>query len=357
MASMLAVSVLAILLTRAAPMSFELGSVTQGPAALAPIASGHGSRGSDELDVVRVVTWNVEWLFDHDQSDQRSKVAKEQSPPRARDWKWKRDRVAEVLSKLKPTIVCLQEIEDRDVLFQLTTQLQQRHGLQYRYAFIEGYDFGTEQDVGILYRSGLVEYSRREQTEAMRASDEYYGLSKHLFARFEWTRGGQPESLWLLNVHLRARAEHADLRQRQARTIREWIGPALANGENVMVAGDFNIKDDFGRETPGGEVSILRNLMTDGRHGDMADAHQALDPMMRATHLSGRQFDRILYSEGLGQDDPNRVDLVFSGAQVISELVIQGEVDRQHWKDYWQMSDQERDISDHYPVVVDFEFR
>ncbi len=72
-----------------------------------------------------------------------------------------------VIGELQPTIMCLQEVENRDVVFQLVREIEENHNLKYRQAFIDGFDFGTEQDVAIIYRDGLVEYSRREQTPAM----------------------------------------------------------------------------------------------------------------------------------------------------------------------------------------------
>ena len=315
------------------------------------------ARPKANADMLRLVTWNVEWFFDHDESDQQSELAKRMAAPSEQAWRWKLTRVAAVLAELQPTIVCLQEVEDRDVIYQLTRELKKTHQQKYRYAFIEGYDFGTEQNVAILYREGLVEFSRREQTKEMFESEQYYSLSKHIFARFEWERDGKQETLWVLNVHLRAKAEHADLRRRQAALIREWIQPALSRGENVVVTGDFNSEEDYGQESTTSEIAILRSLSTSDPWQQLHDAHQAISPQARATHFTGRQYDRVFYSGPLANDDAMKTDLVFSQAQVRRDLVIQNEVDRDHWQNYWTIADNERDFSDHYPVVVDFVFQ
>ena len=72
--------------------------------------------------------------------------------------------------------------------------------------------------------------------------------------------------------------------------------------------------------------------------------------------LDGRQFDRVFHSASLGEDDPNRKDLVIESAAVFPGLVIQGEKDKNHWDGYYDIPPAERDVSDHYPLVVTFSF-
>ena len=313
--------------------------------------------GYDKPDVVTIATWNLEWFFDNYKYDNRTDLSKKLSAPSREEWEWKLKSVAEVISKLKPTIFCLQEVENRDGVYKLTKQLEQEHGIKYRYAFITGYDFGTDQDVAILYQDGLVEFSRREQTRKMYESKDYYNLSKHLFARFEWGEGGEKESLMILNVHLRAKPEKQDIRIRQARLMRHWINDEIKAGGNVIVIGDLNTEDDYGSESTGGEMAILRGLNTSDETDDLHDAHAVLDNDIRTTHILGRQYDRILFSEALKQDDPNRKDLVFNRAVVRRDLVVQGEIDENHWDDYYGMPQGERDLSDHYPLMAEFVFK
>ncbi|MGI9517859.1 MAG: endonuclease/exonuclease/phosphatase family protein [Pirellulaceae bacterium] len=311
----------------------------------------------EKPDTLTIATWNLEWFYDDDTSDNESDVALELSSPSRAEWEWKKQQVAAVIAEIKPTILCLQEVENRRVLYRLRQELEQNHGLRYRYAFIGGYDFGTEQDVGILYRSGLVEYSRREQSQEMFDSQQYYNLSKHIIARFEWGTGEERESLVILNSHLRARAEKADLRQRQCRLIRHWMQDAIRRGENVIVTGDFNTEEDFGKETRQGAVSIVRGLVTESPEDDLQDANERLAEDQRSTHLSGRQYDRVFYSRPLGEDDPERSDLVLQDVRMRRDLVVRGDVDVDHWDSYYKIPQAERDLSDHYPLVVEFDFR
>ena len=305
-----------------------------------------------------VATWNLEWFFDDYQGDNRSDLAKQQSAPSQSAWNWKKKAVADVIAEIKPSILCLQEVENRAVIYQLINQLEEDHKIKYRYAFIGGYDFGTEQDVAIMYRTGLVEYSRREQTSEMFKSNQYYNLSKHLIARFQWGSGEDKEELTILNCHLRARSERRDLRIRQTRLIHEWLHEQVEAGQNVIATGDFNTEDDFGAESDDGPVKIVRGLTNRDPADDLWDANEQIPDGERMTHISGRQYDRLFFSKPLAVDDPKRRDLVFNKAYVRKDLVIRGQFDgKQHWDGYWDLSDAERDISDHYPLVVEFDLK
>ncbi len=308
---------------------------------------------------VTVATWNLEWYFDHLTGDNYSELSKEQSAPSQEEYEWKRDRLAESIAEMKPTILAVQEIENRKVMLDLTTQLRNVHGLNYRVAFIEGFDMATEQDVAILYRSGMVEFSRREQSREMFESNEFYNLSKHIFAKFEWQAGGKTESLYVLNVHLRARAEQAETRLKQAKLIRLWIQPWLDAGENVIVMGDLNIEDLAGHASPGSDLAELLGQNTPNPDDDLYDVLESLPEEERRTHvILDKQFDRILVSPSLLRDEPDRKDLVFKSAAVREDLVIRGSRDGQeHWDSLYSIPRDERDLSDHSPLIAIFEFK
>lgn len=306
-----------------------------------------------------IATWNLEWFFDYDTSDNRSETARKLSAPSQKAWEWRRDRVAEAIAKIRPTIMALQEIENRHVLVELTDQLRKQHNLSYRVAFIEGIDSATEQDVGILYQSGLVEYSRREQSKEMFESEKYYNMAKHLFARFEWQVEGRTESLLVMTVHLRSGSDSADLRLRQARLVHHWLQPYLERGENVIVMGDFNFEELAGQGRANGETAELLGTQTPDTRDDLVDLLERVPIEKRRTHLFlDRQFDRIFISQALRQDTRSRRDLVFQSISTRPELVIRGKgIDEDHWATRYAEPLEERDISDHYPLVARFKFQ
>lgn len=315
----------------------------------------HSQAAADEK--VTVATWNLEWFFDADTSDNDSKIAAKQSAPSQDEWNWKLNSVAAVIAKLNPTILGLQEVEDREALQQLTKVLKEQYNISYRIAFIEGWDLYTHQDVAFLYRTGLIEYSRKEQSSEMFQTEEYYNIHKHLFARFEWGKGKQREQLLLVNVHLRSTAEKQDIRVKQCRLIRKWISEELTAGNNVVVLGDLNTEEVCGDVQQGSDLAILMGLDTKSQDDDLIDAHLKLQPDYRDTHLGGRQFDRILISRSLIDDQKKKQDLSFVQIGNFKKAVIVGERDYNHFDNYYKIPQAERDVSDHYPIMVEFQFK
>ena len=313
---------------------------------------------ADELpEEITIATWNLEWFYDANQGDNRSPLARAQSAPSEEEWHWKRDHVAKVIAELKPTILALQEIENRQVLRELTQQLESKHQLKYRIAFVEGWDTYTEQDVAVLYQGGLVQYSRHEQSRDMFESQQYYNVSKHLITHFHWQSGDHIEKLALVNVHFRAGQRGASLRQRQAKLIRHWIDPYVRRGENVVVIGDVNSDEDCQQPDVACEVGLLCGR-TQPATMQLTDLHRHLQPGQQATHMIGKQFDRILVSPGMQQDDPAKRDLVFESIRSGKKLVVRGkQADTEHRDIYYKISQQERDVSDHYPLMATFKTR
>jgi endonuclease/exonuclease/phosphatase family metal-dependent hydrolase len=305
-----------------------------------------------------ICTWNLEWFFDEHTGDNYAELPKKQAAPSRGDWDWKLSAVAETIGRIKPTIIALQEVENRRVLFYLTQKLRRDHGLNYRIAFIEGEDFFTEQDVAILSLSGLVEFRRRERSRAEFENRQFQSLTKHLIADFEWGESEMAVKLTLLNLHVRATPEAAELRQKQARLARHWLNPQIERGENVIILGDLNSEELAPDTTAGGEIGLFRGLDTAAASDDLFDTLLRLEEPMAATHLNGRQYDRILLSPPLTGDGPASRGLSFRSIALRRDLVVRGkEQDKDHFDAFWQIPQAERDISDHYPLVAEFEFR
>lgn len=330
-------------------------------AVLPPTGSG-GSlmvQGQDIPAEITIGTWNLEWFYDHDQGDNQSKLSKEKSAPSADEWEWKLNGVAKVIGQNRPYIMALQEVENRKVIFDLKNKLRSEYDLNYRIGFVEGFDTFTEQDVAILFRDGLVEVSRKEQNAIQWKSKKYKNLSKHLFARFEWGQGAQKEELVILNLHLRAMPDRENLRIQQGRLARLWIDEEVRKHRNVVVLGDFNTEHPYGRQKEDSDVGVLRGLDDNDAANDFKDSHASISENERSTHLTGKQFDRILFSPALATDESNRRDLVFDSARIARKMVIRGSQDAgdQRWENVYAIPQAERDISDHYPLFAKFLFK
>lgn len=308
---------------------------------------------------LKVVTWNLEWFFDDYQGDNTSDLSKKLSAPTAMDWDWKVQAVAASIAQLKPSILGLQEVENRRVLEDLTRALKEKHGLSYRIAYVEGFDRATEQEVGILYRDGLVEFSRLEQSGPMFRSQQYYNLSKHIVARFRWGNENDAEELIVIVVHLRARPEEAELRLKQCKLIRHWLTDLRRHTSNIIIMGDLNTEEMADNVTDDSDLQWLLKGPANAPEADFVDLLTKAPAANRQTHLFlPKQFDRILASISLMEDGPGR-DLAFQSIQVLPELNIRGiGIDEReaHWERYWQIDPAERDISDHHPVSAEFLF-
>lgn len=304
---------------------------------------------------LKIATWNLEWFFDDFTANNRSDVAKEQSAPDRAQWDWRVGNFAAAIAKFEPTILAVQEIEDRGVMQNLTKVLKEQFNLSYRVAFIDGFDSGTEQDVAVIFRSGLVELSRREQNNSMFESKEFYNLSKHLITRFEWQNGDRVIPLTLLNLHLRATPDAAELRQKQTKLAHEWMRKAIMRGENVIIIGDLNVEESVGEVKAGGDgMHTLLGLDTPEPNDNLVDLLERAPVEKRRTHLIlDKQFDRILAS-------PTLVDgkggYRFKQIEVLSQWNIRGTgPDADHWDTRYTKDYAERDLSDHHPVMATFE--
>lgn len=309
-------------------------------------------------DQVVICSWNTEWLFDDYDGDNFADLAKKMKAPSRADWDWKLAGVEKVVREIKPTILALQEIENQRVLYYLTQRFRSDNDLKYRISFVEGTDYFTEQDVGLLSLSGLTGFGRREQSKEEFDDKKNMSVTKHIFATYEWGTGADRERLTLCNMHLRARGDAANLRIRQASLIRAWVNELIKKGENVVLVGDMN-SDEFATETtPNGDIGTMRGLNTPATDDDLFDTLVELKDPNRHTHLNGQQYDRILLSKGLVEDDPTRKDLSFKSVAIRRDLVIRGKMqDKDHMDIFWTIPEPERDISDHYPLVVTLDYK
>ncbi|MEM6978792.1 MAG: endonuclease/exonuclease/phosphatase family protein [Planctomycetota bacterium] len=315
-----------------------------------------------------LMTWNLEWFWDDETRDNFSDLSIEQSAPSRNDWNWKRDSVAAAIAHVRPTVVATQEVEGQRTLWYLTRALERNHSLRYDEFLIKGDDHFTEQDVGLLVTepASVMATMRGHMTESMRASDQFGSVSKHLITRMTIPVGDQEETIFVVNVHLRARPEREDLRVKQIKSLNAWIDQLVVpeiNGipVHLVVMGDFNTEHPVGNVGADTELGLAISRGTSEPDDDLVDLHQFIDEANRRTHLlDGRQYDRILVSKSLIEDDPDTADLVLSSVRVADELAVRGSRDTEleHWDNgYWNHDVNERDVSDHYPVLAHFQIQ
>lgn len=315
------------------------------------------ARADEKPDRITVATWNLEWFYDHEQGDNYSKLGKKLSAPSKSEWDWRVEETAAAIAKMNPTILALQEVENRKVLFDLKNELKRKHNISYRIAYIEGFDRFTEQDVAILFQGGLVEFSRKEQSYEMWSSKEYSSLTKHLFAKFQWGQGDDVEELVMLNVHLKATKESEPTRKKQLKLARKWLEKELEAETNVILIGDFNTEEFAANTQPNSDIGLLSLGDPKTKLDDLVDLHRNLSIEDRKTHMIGKEFDHILINAPLAFDSRGKKDLVFKSIRNYKNLVIRQSQDKDHRDLYFKIPRKERDLSDHYPIMATFEFK
>jgi len=223
---------------------------------------------------------------------------------------------------------------------------------------VEGEDFFTEQDVAIMALSGLTGYGRKERTKEQWDDKKLYPLNKHIVADFAWGEGMEREELTIINLHTRAMSNGAEIRKRQARLTREWMKEHITPQQNFIILGDLNSDELATATTKDGDMGVFLGLDTPPTDDDLFDTLLKLSGEAKASHLNHMQYDRILCTDALMKDDPSRSDLVFKSSIIRRDLVVRGkEQDKDHMDIFWQIPQDERDISDHYPLVAEFEVK
>ncbi|EMI54957.1 Endonuclease/exonuclease/phosphatase [Rhodopirellula sallentina SM41] len=329
--------------------------------AVEPVVRTAAASGASE-PAFSVMTWNLEWFYDDSKRDNYSKLAIEKSSPTRGHWNWRRDAVAKSIASVKPSVVALQEVEGQRVLWYLSRALQREHALQYAEYAIEGNDRYTEQDVGLLVTKpvDVLTMMRGNVTAQMRSEETYGSVTKHLAAILEVPVGDELETVLIVNVHLRSGEQGAELRQKQVASLVRWLQVWEKTPVHIVVLGDFNTEEVAGKVRPGSELSMLMSRGTRDRSDDLVDLLVMSDAPRQQTHLlNGKQFDRILVSRSLVDDDPKRRDLCLRSVAVRNDLAIRAGVDHKedHWERYWEMDASDRDLSDHYPIIAEFEVR
>ncbi|MFT5116275.1 MAG: endonuclease/exonuclease/phosphatase family metal-dependent hydrolase [Parasphingorhabdus sp.] len=284
-------------------------------------------------DGLRVGTWNAEWLYDHKPSKTGVTLERQMSAPNKAEY-WQRIKTfAVAINELDVDFLALQEIEGRHVLKALAGALRAEFGQSYRYAFVEGTDTHTGQDVGLLVREGWTYKPSRFRFDR-NAQQDGRNLSKHL--RVDLSRDGQSYSVVI--VHL---ITDKKKRLQQARTLHGWL--SKLDNKGLLVMGDFNTKQKLDQTSQSGDMGTIRGLHTATSKDDLLDSHKKLS--QRQTHVSGRELDRILLSPDLWK----RLKKV----EVRRKLAIKGSTDDSRQVDY-SLPVNKQDLSDHFPLVAEF---
>ena len=302
------------------------------PTAVGPGPGGNGTGGPAsgpatptlvENGEYHIMTWNLEWFFDADTSDNLSNLAKEQSADTPEIFTARVKRMAKIIKDCGlPHVVALQEVENDKVVQALADEINTQFAAGYKVGFEKGTDVNTEQDVAFLYREvgPNVSFSRIPNADFTNGN-LYKVPSKHCVMSIKQTTpGGATKELVVVNCHLKAGQDLQDKEQRkkQARVMNHYLAkrqqqtPGLA----VIVLGDVNTEKKFADTAANDAMGVLRGMETLGAEHDLIALHANLAPENRRTHPIG-ELDRILMNAVLADD----VGFVFRQIAVRKDLM------------------------------------
>lgn len=244
-----------------------------------------------------------------------------------------------------PDVLVLVEVENIAALTRLNTEYLAGRG--YLPYLINGTDSSTGQDVGLL--------TRIDPEGNKLARDEYKGksgrvlksVSKHFIARFDVSG----LKFGIVGIHLLAQPnneERAPEREAQADAVRKFTADLRVAGYPPIVMGDFNDYDGAADARDHIDSLPITSVLQIIRQGDPSTP---ADDLFNATSRlpQGRRF-----TAWWDQNDNGRVEApreLTSIDHVLISNSIAGKVAQVRIPNDYDT----RKISDHYPVVVDFQ--
>lgn len=251
-----------------------------------------------------------------------------------------RMKIRESIRAMRPDVLALQEIGGPEVLAELRESLRQE-GLDFpHWEHVAGWD--TNIHVAVLSRLPIV--ARRPHTNdsyllggrRLHVSRGFAEVDIQVNARYSFT---------LFVCHLKSRrtvaeADESDMRQQEARILREKINTRLAaaSGANIVVAGDFN--DVFSSPT-------VREISGRGRNAlvDTRPAERNGDPPTVAS--SSRNPSNVTWTHFYAKEDTySRIDYLMLSPGMAREW--QPDETRVLSQPGWGTG------SDHRPIVAEF---
>ncbi|ETO07780.1 hypothetical protein RFI_29612 [Reticulomyxa filosa] len=348
----------------------------------ATVPSSPQDRRTDKSKL-RMVEYNMEWLFTNYSHSMGSMIC-----PGECEWtnnsvaKEHLEELAQYIATLDADIIVAVEVSDCWILSELISQMGSA-GKAYRPYLKFGIDTSTGncvdmspfffihinvyllyvvtgQNVGLLTKIDPVEdLTRSSQMNSYPISGSKCGYqtssspttscSKHFRTRFQIdSLNGQSFFLTLFGLHFIAYPTTADRcakREAQAWIIRNYASQAIANGDQIIVIGDFNDFDDqnIGADsaTPTSQVfKILREMTSPNL--------QNVNGWIPQTQRYSNWYDKNSNCKDDGDKEHSLIDHILVSNDLFSSLT-----NVQALHEYPGVCGSL--YSDHYPIVADFD--
>ena len=295
----------------------------------------------------RVVTWNVENLFDC--QDDSLKQDEEFLPESERQWTWGRfwrkvEDVGRVLMGIggdtPPALVALQEVENDSVMIALTRR-STLWAIGYRYVMTDSPD-RRGVDVGLMYLPSLF---RLLGSDSHRVPSEKAGLRPTRDLLHVWGMTPGDDTLHVVVCHMPSRAGNSKENQRNRvlamQTLTDLVDSLMAENADcrLLVMGDFNAPL---RDRSMKKVNSQRNLipLTPKRRRPTSGTYRYKGNWSWIDHML---VSNALWQEGLE-------------ARLYSEPWMQRQMSDGTWyprRTYWG-THYAGGVSDHVPIYCDF---
>ena len=260
---------------------------------------------------------------------------------------------------------CRSQVEDCVMLRRLADALAERGEPGYLPYMVKGTDTATGQNVGLLTKvdptAGLsrtdarVAYPVEGNECGYDGSAGTYGISKHYHTKFVI----EGIAVSLIGLHLLAFPTQADRcaqREAQASVARTLVDAALLEGE-VIVLGDLNDYSDKVLDVAGNKpTSRVVRILRDGLGSESVNGNKKISGLVEvgAAVLQNDRFTAFYEGASTQQQAPGAIKLSTIDHILLSprlnSSVVRVSLDHTYAPDA-------AGESDHWPVVVDFEFQ
>ncbi len=257
---------------------------------------------------VTIGTFNIEWLGD----------GKDDNKPRSEeDYK----AIAELIKEVNPDILGLQEIENQDALNKVLQYLRGYQGKVLK--------SGGNQNIGVIYHrdvkiSSYIEYTPLAVEYKKTRSGLILDCKKD---NFDWK---------MMIVHLKSssyfdktkemRANSIEIREKQAFVLNHWIDSVskYSSEKDIIIVGDFN-------DSPLNSISNTLNIISNN-----SKVSFITNKMVSCLFPKKNVIDNILISKSAKKRCRTESLRMYNPKKLFSNKIA-------------------KNISDHCPIVVDFE--
>ncbi len=289
------------------------------------------------------MTLNVEFLFDGESPDGSANFEWKNAPDEAAEHI---EEIAEVIKSINADIINLVEVENIEVLQSMINEHLQGYG--YKAYLVNGKDTYTGQDVGMLTRidpenNDIFRWDTKGQSGSVQKS-----VSKNYYTTIKINE----KDVTFIGLHFLAfptRSDRIHKRQAQANAIMKLAKEKSEEGDEIVIWGDFNDYDgdclDVQSKMPVTTVlSDIKEIDQSKSEDDLENVACVGNVPQTVRYTSWWDKDRDGYYEY--PDEFTSIDHILI-SKGFAEFITSVEFPHEY---------NPAEVSDHFPITVDFEF-